>query len=115
MKHTPTPWKIYDELGCGCREIGRWNDCADQNDPFCGKEDVCCTVGHYDDSVDLANASFIVRACNSHEVLVLALKQAIRLYEGMVHDEYDGTSMLDEMLSDIEECRAALKLAEEGR
>jgi hypothetical protein len=59
-QHTPTPW-VYDEV---TRQI--WD--AQK-----------CTIVDMDYSdqlpdADVANAAFIVRACNSHEQLVAALK-----------------------------------------
>ncbi len=54
MKHTPGPWFVKDDF-----------------DVYAPREYICTTSGNAK-----ANASFIVTACNSHEELLNALKQA---------------------------------------
>lgn len=66
-KHTPTPWAggHYSSI-VGCPVVGQ------------GGQVICNTaIGHkpHRESAE-ANAAFIVRACNAHEALVLALKAA---------------------------------------
>jgi len=60
-KNIPTPWKVYDFGGV---QIGH----ADTG------EAVCSMWGNADEGK--ANAAFIVRAANSHDKLVEALKAA---------------------------------------
>ena len=64
IKHTPTPWRIGRNGTDYCvfaGEDGLVADC-DTSDDACGNK------------TDIANAAFIVRACNSHQALVDALK-----------------------------------------
>lgn len=69
-KHTPLPWKseVPPSSCFTCRAI------RGENGEYIAK------IGHMDFSQgvfeDVANAEFIVRACNSHYELVEALKQA---------------------------------------
>jgi hypothetical protein len=60
-KHTPGPWTILEEHS-GCKDIGRQGR-KDGSDPFDdGWEEVCYTVGHYQEDVDMANARLIASA-----------------------------------------------------
>lgn len=90
-KHTPTPYYYEEEYGtihgsdsfeiCG---INTRMSSAKGMD-FCYAEQA-------------ANAEFIVRACNSHDELVEALKDAISLLE----DRFDGMGITQkEMFTDM--------------
>lgn len=79
-KHTPTPWK-YGHVGTDALWIG-----PDYNRT---------PVAHIDHNMEYArdnsraNAAFIVRAVNSHDKLVEALRQMV------VNSEADGKSYRD--------------------
>lgn len=71
QKHTPTPWKTDGN------EI--WQEkpiIENKHFHICKVHGVCQT------QVNKANASFIVRACNSHDELVEALK---RTHKALIH------------------------------
>lgn len=67
--HTPTPWKVN----------GRWIETD--------REEGIAKVGEWVSPLSLANATFIVRAVNSHEELLEALR---REHEKVV-DELTGS------------------------
>ena len=97
MKHTPTPYK---QLGHRATGIGS----------ACGK-----IIGFVSSNnpEDLANLSFIVQACNSHDDLVAALQRLMRAFEA----DYEQMPDIDIRTSwqtnsqAIEQARAALKRA----
>ena len=62
-------------------------------------------------TLDGADAEFIVRACNSHDDLVAALQLALGEAESWIHDQLDGTSMVDGALARLDPARRALSLA----
>ncbi len=70
MRHTPTPWRVERHYS-GHRTVAQMRSC----------DRVVCINATTDaepvgyDATD-ANAEFIVRACNSHEELLEAAKQA---------------------------------------
>lgn len=70
-EHTPTPW--YKD--------GR----AIVTEPRIPEIEICvCTAdSEVNEQESQANAAFIVRACNSHALLVEALKEAWALIDGM--------------------------------
>lgn len=62
-RHTPTPWTVrpyYTDLG---------------NFAIQGELNVARTISIGDEAEELANAEFIVRACNSHDELLELLKE----------------------------------------
>jgi len=59
-KHTPVPWEVEDDVIV---------------DPITKKVIVNCCETDYSSVINEANARFIVRACNSYEELLAALKQ----------------------------------------
>ena len=71
-KHTPTPWKVNKEVDENCK-----GGCGIESEKDivvsvgCGD---CLTFAH--EYLTVANAEFIVRACNNHGALLAALKQA---------------------------------------
>ncbi|HJV75382.1 MAG TPA: hypothetical protein VJ654_14240 [Noviherbaspirillum sp.] len=82
-KHTATPWKLRNDgqtyngqtIEAECMGNGHYAGIAHatQRDPH-------PTLGGGIDQVTAeANASFIVRACNTHDALVKALRQIARL------------------------------------
>jgi hypothetical protein len=60
IEHTPIPWELDAE-----------DDLA-----ICGGNIVLARTQHVRHDKELANAVFIIRACNSHEALVKALRAA---------------------------------------
>jgi len=58
-----------------------------------------------------ANAALIVRAVNSHEALVAALRGIIQAWDTDSGDYYVTNTLTDD---DIDQARAALALAEQG-
>jgi len=95
-QHTPTPWKVAESVkGKTCYAIvSRDGWIADLNE---------C---HGD---RLANASFIVRAVNSHEALVDALIMALPYVETALEDRGYKPGVVDQMVKKI---REAIALAE---
>lgn len=63
---------------------------------------VCCTVDLDDDSqsrsIAVANADFIVRACNSHAALVAAADRGLVALEQELHDLLTSVCLLDDDL-----------------
>ncbi|HJS81330.1 MAG TPA: hypothetical protein VJ742_00680 [Nitrososphaera sp.] len=100
MKHTPLPWKSYPTFhgGDGETVTGFWIS----SDSL--------TVGQVDPAAAmkpdeiLANAAYIVQACNAFHDLVEALKAAIEFH----HEPGHGNWLLPEHW---EAMRAALKKA----
>lgn len=72
VSHTPTPWKLYPHL---------FGQIESQDETK-----LITRAGRVDPVTDLdqceraANAEFIVRACNSHDQLVAALKAVVEFY-----------------------------------
>ena len=64
-KHTPGPWVA--ELSTVYPKMQDW-EAQDNADPICSV-------------INRADAAFIVRACNSHEILVRALRDICRHQE----------------------------------
>lgn len=110
IMHTKTPWKAHeiypDEIG-GNRityAIGRaWGS-------TCKNEiDICRVFGKSDVRKTRANSNFIIRACNSHDALVNALKTARDAFlfgfkDGTIDYKYNYL---------IEEIRHAINLSKE--
>jgi hypothetical protein len=99
-KHTPTPWEQSDAFGA--TEVGTCVKAVADNNMIAS-----CT-GYYGRDGAIANAAFIVRACNSHDNLVDALQEAVDALAGGLWDfgpEQDEHQKCDEV---IERCRAVL-------
>jgi len=73
-EHTPTPWKYdgdgFDSIAAADFGTDGYTVMSDDCDPVC---EICDTG---DDSISEANAALIVRACNAHDALVNALREA---------------------------------------
>ena len=65
-KHTPTPWRVIDELRNSNKEL-----------LICGDEAVVCQINAYP-HYNKGDADFIVRSVNSHEALVEACKKVTK-------------------------------------
>lgn len=94
MPHTPTPWRVHEGP-----DLEVYHDDGD----------VCPVIATIDrdntsEEQALADSRLIVRAVNSHEALVAALKQAKRLL-------FIASPEDEKIVAQVE---AALKLAEES-
>ena len=101
MQHTKTPWRVGSPNRMG-------SVVADEPVPeIGGSEDVAYYGGHLiAESIAPRNAAFIVRACNSHEPLVAALKVADKFLSG-----FEGDELQDGIDSKITQIRRALAAA----
>jgi len=90
-KHTPTPW------AAGGSVIEREGETIAQAFRMTG-----CPIDQ-----PVVNAAFIVRAVNSHDQLVAALREAIEIIQAI--DQTDNTC---DARIDVSEFRAALAAAE---
>ena len=106
IKHTPTPWRLGRNGTDYCVFFGDEKFVAD------------CEASDTDE--DRANAAFIVRAVNSHQALVDALKDAERafefirfaLVENLDEPERSAFWKAVQLRDDIRSKLAALNLAE---
>ena len=76
LQHTPTPWSIGRRrwITGGNVDIARIH-----------------SVSKIGEAEAVANAEFIIRACNSHDALLSALEMALRMMEAEGLDEqFDG-------------------------
>ncbi len=73
--HTPTPWKYVEDKSLGDREFGKGETMDGKNTPF--------------SSIKREDAAFIVRAVNSHEELLFALKQLLEMVEDRPRHKYE--------------------------
>lgn len=83
--HTPGPWEIdvtiYEHMCAGIRQVG-------------GDTAPIAQVWRTDDRTGYANAEFIVRACNSHDALVEALRGLLDQFDAgyfVRNTESDGS------------------------
>jgi hypothetical protein len=97
-KHTPLPWLLHSEYSTVVMTPGR--------------AIIADTLGiDFDADTDRANAAFIVRACNSHEQMVAALREIENHLDGrMTHQADNPNYPFWNQLWDI--ARAALAAAE---
>jgi len=106
-KHTPTPWETCDAYG---PVPNGQNVKASADDKM-----ICSTTGYYGRAGAIANAGFIVKACNAHELLVEALQDARELLalNGITADDTAdyGSGRADEVIGRID---AALIMARMG-
>ncbi len=106
MTHTPTPWFYKDSLNGSNYRI--W---AKPHDFEFGVCDICL---HYKLGEELpgkeavANAEFIVKACNAHDELLEALEEAID------HSFYIEGLLTDQQHDLVERLEAAIAKAKKG-
>jgi siroheme synthase (precorrin-2 oxidase/ferrochelatase) len=95
--HTPLPWQVEDNLP---PEEGTLLIYAPNAGD--GWHQIVAFVGDMEnvDGEDLANAAFIVHACNSHDDLVAALQEARRETRGLWYT-VDGAEFLCDRLDSI--------------
>ena len=105
-KHTPTPWHTFPT-----------NHDEDQHEfdiyPVNG---MCIAeVGSaYGDEITAANAAFIIRAANSHEALVRALKSTLKSHDVLADMMRSRGMWPKSMDSATDEARATLTAAEDA-
>jgi hypothetical protein len=102
--HTPTPWKTGTKYPT--RVIGGNSDTSmivagtalpvDEGSP---------------NETEIANAAFIVRACNSHEALVRELRNLVDFINQYGIRDANGKSLMED-LGYLQEAEAALAAAE---
>lgn len=90
--HTPTPYRIEAE-----RDIYG----NDKDDSMVARMNGCPQY--------VANAAFIVRACNSHEKLLEACKQAIMSLNSILNGEEEA---MNNAIIDVKDIEAAIAEAE---
>jgi hypothetical protein len=95
-KHTPTPWETADAYGPieGGQSIKA----------VCDNYLICSTTGYYGRDGAIANAAFIVRAVNSHEQLVAALKRCLARIKAECADpeDIDDVAFAESVLTAVE-------------
>lgn len=87
-EHTPLPWRVSGEHVVGSQEIhvfGRKRNARGISSASYSS-DVCYIQGDLDLPGPLANAEFIVHACNCHDDLLDALKQIAAIVEDSAGD-----------------------------
>jgi hypothetical protein len=102
-KHTPIPWAIKAAVNGIDHDFGIFREGHAGVLAECFEEFEA--RGLRQPEIALANAEFIVRACNSHEDLLKAAKGAIQVLEEVGEDYY-------RVNSDIDALEAAIKKAE---
>lgn len=110
MTHTPTPWQII-QTPEQIREMGidasNWFEIGDDEGT------VCSTRGR-SEKINGANAAFIVRACNTHGVLVNELERqrtlAVRRFNSALEKD-SSSAVLNKLQSETDRIDRALKLA----
>lgn len=114
-KHTPTPW-IVRQKGDDCFVQGPRNKPDDYADIEVLGDDT--NEDFYSDEQKLADARFIVRACNAHDELVASLDETthrlIACKNHLLHSMVDGElkrKFIEYIDGDIERNRAALRKA----
>ncbi len=96
--HTPKPWKANEGKG-----YFGLNITDNKNNTICDLFDSSETK-----EVCLANAAFIVKACNSHEELLDSLKKLVLFVEGLQAGDYKNYAR-------VEGARQAISKAEGER
>lgn len=97
MQHTKTPWRIGKSTQMGAVV-------ADEPVPEIGGSDCVDYYGGHliAESIAPRNAEFIVRACNAHDQLVAALRDArARLvsYASITNDRHPALASIDAALT----------------
>lgn len=96
-KHTPGPWTVTYTTPSG---FPLRIETA-ENLPVHIAEMVTVNNNLYDDACLIAAAPELLKA----------LKEMVELFESEIHNEYDGTSMLDKRLAEADFARAAIAKA----
>ena len=98
--HIPTPYKVKANPAESLAGVSIWQDCP------VNRKGVARLCMVHDEAEVLATADFIVRACNTHDQLVDALREAIEIIQAI--DQTDNTC---DRRVDVSEFRAALAAA----
>lgn len=109
VAHTPTPWRIHEDKPEDYEYDG--NSCL-----FILAEDgaICSFADRADgiDDTDRANARLITTAVNSHEVLVAAVKSALRKHKAEMELMTENNVYLPHLVRQkLDEYRALLESA----
>lgn len=78
--HTPLPWKHTQLVNLGDLVETEVNYITDQDDYVIADTD----ASFIDQTLNIANAEFIARACNNHYGLIEVLKEGCRAFESLV-------------------------------
>lgn len=119
MNHSELPWKVEEPFASKICIVVPWSDKVKPGNTalFGDYRGGCICELEFNSGVPTkeqatANASFIVRACNNHERLVEACKEAKSIISGMLGDKRYTGGYEDEVCAKLEQ---ALQSAEEGR
>ena len=104
MEHTPTPWSI-DKLPTRICVAGRKGFSGDYRVADAHQSPQLAFTPRHEEAV--ANAAFIVKAVNSHDELVAALKNVANTYDAKSYREGSQERRLGDL------ARAALSRAEQ--
>ncbi len=113
--------RIKKAKDCACRKDYMCGACIKENRPthtpthdvlekriYITDQDYVRHINDLRDEVEGLRAD----AVNSHEEMLKALKFALEWGESEIHNEYDGTSMLQERLEELNPIREAIVKAE---
>lgn len=113
-KHTPTPWRASNNTGPKMQSYSQSSCIAGT-----GANSLQLVAGCFNDiggpEVAAGNAAFIVRACNSHEQLVAALRNLIAAsdaYSTVHAPDSDDAARMVRYAEAFNNARAALAAAE---
>ena len=98
--HTPGPWAISHQPDTANRQV----------DDAAGRQITYCPV--HCKSVPLPEAQANARLIAAAPELLAACKLALETAENWIHDQLDGTSMVEPELADLEPVRQAIAKAE---
>lgn len=103
-EHTPTPWKAVETND----DYGTWEIIADDTGQC-----LIATVENDNADMDaqLADAEFIVRACNSHDALAEALQAVMETFEREYQKLTDGRDGTTQNFTSMWMARSALRAA----
>ncbi len=108
MTHTPGPWKFYE-----AKTTAMLDDLKDEEKRTFRiyADSFGMTVHHVATGIIEANAELIVRACNSHDELLEALKRLVLAFDvgDMKHTTLNGRGYVA-----LDESRAAITNAEKS-
>ena len=137
MEHEPTPWRMCgeDRDGCVCGQIwchdypiavvtrGTWGDkypalrFVDQQGKECAGTSIGARAEAYIEMIEygevppglaMANARFIVQACNSHEELLEALSGLLEIENRFEGCEHADCVVCADTQARVDKARAAL-------
>ena len=104
-KHTPTPWVAR---GLAIYQREKWSDGTDTGSRYIAQVQSASSDSLDEDGTDASNAEFIVRAVNSHDALVAALRSVLDTFDRQ------NVPLPAYLRRDEAQARAAIALAEGG-